>query len=269
MTSGRDPNVDPFVQDALHNKGYLYSTNAQLSSRLANRRITDVTLDIADLRRKRVLDIGCGDGMFTQELVELGESVTVHGVDPAVAALAVARSKVHDPRLQFVVSSAYHLPYPDDCFDAAHLRGVLHHMNDPIQALREALRVAGVVVVIEPNGYNPGLKVLERCSRYHVEHGEKSYAPWRLERWIGDLGARIERRTWAGLVPMFSPDWCAKAMKRLEPVVEQVPVLRAGVCAVFAFTAIRVRGRGGSDVSHPASGPSASSEAGRGQAGQQ
>lgn len=40
---------------------------------------------------------------------------------------------------------------------------------------------------------------------------------------------------------MFSPDWCAKAMKRLEPVVERVPVMKWVGCASYAFTAVRTR----------------------------
>ena len=236
-----NPNVDPFVRDALSNDGYLYSTNARLSSRLANKRLTDATLELADFEGRRVLDVGCGDGTYTRELVTEGGSALVHGVDPAEAAVSVARRKTSDARVRFLVSSAYKLPYRDDSFDAVLFRGVLHHMDRPVDALREALRVAPTVTVIEPNGYNLGLKFLEKFSTYHVEHGEKSYAPLRLDRWMARLGARIQDRAWVGFVPMFSPDWFAKATKRLEPVVERVPVVKSVGCAVYAFTAVRTR----------------------------
>jgi SAM-dependent methyltransferase len=137
------------------------------------------------------------------------------------------------------VSSAQSLPYPDDSFDVAYFRTVLHHMDDPVAALREALRVAPLLLVIEPNGYNPGVKVIERCSSYHIEHEEKSFAPKRLDRWVGEVGGEVVSRQWVGLVPMFSPDWVAKITHRVEPVLERLPVLRAVGCAVYVFTVVR------------------------------
>lgn len=231
--------VDPFAADAAANQGYIYTTNAGLSSRLANRRLTEATLAVHDFTGARVVDMGCGDGTYTHELAEVADIAGVQGIDPAAEAVKVARDKTTRPNVTFAVSSAYDMPYAADSFDVALLRGVLHHMGRPVDALREALRVAPVVVVVEPNGYNPVLKVLERCSTYHVEHGEKSYAPRALDRWIADVGGAVHARMFAGLVPMFCPDWLARTAKQVEPVVERVPLARAVTCAVYVFAARR------------------------------
>lgn len=236
-----DPNVQPFSADVTRHHGYQY-TGDRLSTRLANRRLTDVTLELIDLQGRRVVDVGCGDGTYTLELATLGGAARVHGIDPSEEAVGVARSKADVPEIAFAVSSAYALPFGDESFDVAHLRGVLHHMSDPVAALSEALRVAPAVVVVEPNGYNPGLKLLERYSKYHIEHGERSYAPRDLDAWVTQLGARIDQRRLAGFVPMFSPEWMAKAMKRLEPLVEGIPLVRSLGCAVYVFTAHRPSG---------------------------
>ena len=239
-----DPNVDPFSADIDANAGYLYTTNARLSSRLANGRMTEAAMTVATFAGQTVIDIGCGDGTYTAELFLEGGAAVVHATDPSAEAVGVARSRTWErgAPVHFTVASAYRLPYPDDRFDIAHLRGVLHHMDDPVGALRESLRVARRVVVIEPNGYNPGLKVLERCSRYHVEHGEKSYAPRTLDRWVSGLGGRVDTRLWAGFVPMFCPDWAARITRRVQPVLERAPGLRAVGCAVYVFSAVRNRG---------------------------
>lgn len=236
-----DPSVDPFTADIAANAGYLYTTNATLSSRLANRRLTDASLAVGDFASRRVVDIGCGDGTFTLDLFDATGATCVSGLDPAENAVRVAHGKVGDRPITFVVGSAFELPYRSGSFDVAYLRGVLHHMTRPVEALREALRVATMVVVVEPNGYNPVLKVLERCSSYHIEHKEQSYPPRRLDRWVRDLGGTVERRQFAGLVPMFCPDWMARATKRIEPLVERLPVIRNIGCAVYVFSATNQR----------------------------
>ncbi len=42
--------------------------------------------------------------------------------------------------------------------------------------------------------------------------------------------------------PMFSPDWYARLAKRLEPVLERLPGVRAVACAQYVFTARRDNG---------------------------
>jgi len=237
MKKQANKSVGAFNQDAVDHQGYLYSTNAPLSSQIANKRLSDLTLENVDLRDKTVLDIGCGDGVYTIEVFDKVHVKSMLGVDYAAQAVEIARAKTGARPIKYEVQSAYSLPYPAKSFDVAILRGVLHHLDDPVPALKEALRVAAIVWVIEPNGYNPGLKFLERFSRYHIEHQEKSYSPAYLDREIAKLGGKVLRRKWAGFVPMFCPDWMAKSMKVIEPVIEAIPVLKHLGCAVYVFSA--------------------------------
>jgi ubiquinone/menaquinone biosynthesis C-methylase UbiE len=235
-----ETNVGTFNEDVVKNGGYLYTTNARLSSRFANDRITDAMLALAAMGGKRVLDVGCGDGACTREIYDRGRPASMVGIDPARDAIDLARTRAGGRPIEFREASAYDLPFPDDHLDQVHLRGVLHHLDRPIDALREALRVARSVVVVEPNGYNPVLKLLERYSPYHVEHEEKSYAPRTLDRWVRDLGAGVRKRSWVGLVPFFCPDGFARLMKRIEPLGERIPLVRAIGCGQYVFVAERV-----------------------------
>src|SRR5207249_180633 len=117
-----------------------YTTDSRLSSRLANRRLTEAALSVADFAGRRVIDVGCGDGTYTVELVQMG-ATAVEGVDPAANAIRAARGRAGGLRVNFVEATAYALPYDADSFDLAYLRGVLHHLDRPADALREALRV--------------------------------------------------------------------------------------------------------------------------------
>ncbi|HEY1013431.1 MAG TPA: class I SAM-dependent methyltransferase [Herpetosiphonaceae bacterium] len=234
-----DANAAPFNRDVLANQGYLYTANASLSSRLANQRLTAAALELADLGRQQVIDIGCGDGTYTFELYDAARPASLTAVDAAHEAIFLAEQQRAGRPITFGVASCYGLPYPSDSFDLAHVRGVLHHLDRPVEALAEALRVAKTVLVIEPNGYNPVLKLIERVSAYHIEHGEKSYAPHDLDRWIGQVGGRVVARRWVGLVPFFCPDWPARVLKAVEPLVERLPLARRAACGVYAFVAER------------------------------
>lgn len=232
--------VEPFSSDISNNRGYSYTLNPSLSSRYANERITEATLQLTSIRGQRLIDIGCGDGTFTVELFDRGHPTSITAIDPSEEAIGVAEEKKGGRAIEFSAKSAYELPWADNSFDVAYLRGVLHHLERPIDALKEALRLAPSVVSIEPNGYNPLLKVLERVSRYHREHEEKSYPPSRLDYWVTKLGGAITSRQWIGLVPMFCPDWFARTLKTIEPTIERLPGVNRVCCAQYVFLARRV-----------------------------
>ncbi|HXX70179.1 MAG TPA: class I SAM-dependent methyltransferase [Polyangiaceae bacterium] len=234
--------VAAFNRDALVNEGYLYANNARLSSALATRRLTDAVLAVARFRGKKVLDVGCGDGTYTLQLFDHASPASMHGVDHAANAIEVARTRVGDRPITYGVCSAESLPLADDSFDIAQLRGVLHHVNDPVKALKEAMRVAPVVVVTEPNGYNPILKVLEKVSRYHIEHEERSFFPFTLHSWARKLGGIVRSSMVVGLVPFFCPDRMAEILKAIEPVVERLPIVRSLALGTEVFVIERRRG---------------------------
>lgn len=234
-----DKNI--FNDDVLENQGYYYTTNISLSSKLAGKRMTDVTIESVNIKGKTVLDIGCGDGTHTLELDQFGAPRLIVGGDVADKALQVAHQKSQGRNIHFAVNSAYDLPFENRHFDVAILRAVLHHLDHPKQAIAEALRVSNMIWIIEPNGYNPGLKFNEKFSEYHIKHGEKSYAPHALDRWVRELGGKVTHRKWAGFVPMFCTNSLARVMKWVEPVVETVPIIKEIGCAIYYMSAIPQR----------------------------
>lgn len=239
MSKKQNPSISAFNKDVAEQGGYIYSTHASLSSRIANERLTQVGIEMYDFHARKVIDIGCGDGVYTIELWDRCQPESITGIDPAEESIKIAREKAGKRKIEFAIHLADKLPYKDDEFDIAYVRGVLHHMDNPADAIREALRVARNVLVIEPNGYNAGLKVIERVSAYHRKHGEKSYPPRRLKRWVEQYGGRFVKIKYAGFVPMFCPDWLAQTMKWIEPAVEAIPIVNILGSAVFVFLATK------------------------------
>ncbi len=233
------PSVEVFDQDVLDHGGYVYTTSMQLSSRLATRRTADIILQTGCFENRRILDMGCGDGFFTLHFWDKGHPKSMIGIDAAEQAIRSANKNKGDKPIQFLVGDVHHLPWEDNSFDLVLIQSILHHDNDPKDMIREAFRLAPAILIHEPNGNNPGLKVIEKISPYHRKHGEKSYSSSQFNQWIGENGGQIIYHKFAGFVPMFCPDWAARLTKRIEPAIERIPCLRDLACSVVVLVANR------------------------------
>lgn len=89
----------------------------------------------------RWLDVGCGNGAFTEILVERCEPISVHGIDPSEAQLAFARTRSAARVAQFRQGDAMVQPFPDDTFDAAVMPLVIFFVPDPARGVAEMARV--------------------------------------------------------------------------------------------------------------------------------
>lgn len=239
MTAKKASGADVFNRDVSGSGGYLYTTNAPWSSHIANLRITNETLAVLEFNGKRVLDVGCGDGTYTMELFDRGSPAEIVGIDLSTEGIKAANEKKGGRPIKFEVASADSLPYAGGSFDIAHIRGLLHHMDDPLGALKETLRVAKSVIVIESNGNNPVLKILEKVSKYHREHHERSFSSMKLRCWVDRVGGIVVKESFVGFVPFFCPDWLAGILNFLEPLVERLPLIRSFSCGAYIFVAER------------------------------
>jgi SAM-dependent methyltransferase len=89
----------------------------------------------------RWLDVGCGNGAFTEMLVERCAPVSVQGIDPSEAQLAYARTRPATRVAQFHLGDAMALPFPDDTFDTAVMPLVIFFVPDPAKGVAEMARV--------------------------------------------------------------------------------------------------------------------------------
>ena len=224
-------NVDRFSQDVSGNSGYAYTTNEQFSSTIANQRLTRATLDLLSEGIKTVLDVGCGDGTYTNDLPNARPDLAFSGFDASETAVSRA-SKVY-PDIRFWVDNVLQPSATSGMhFDVAIIRGLLHHTADPALAIANMAQLAKSLIIIEPNGNNPVLKGIEKLSTYHREHEERSFFPWRLAHWCRQAGCEIDSLDYAGFVPFFCPDNFARVLYAAQPYLEQVPVVRQVFSAV-------------------------------------
>lgn len=89
----------------------------------------------------RWIDIGCGNGAFTQLLVERCAPAEVQGIDPSEGQLAFARTRPALRSANFQRGEAQALPFADNSFDAAVMALVVVFVPDPAAGVTEMVRV--------------------------------------------------------------------------------------------------------------------------------
>jgi SAM-dependent methyltransferase len=120
-----------FAVAADHYDRFMGRYSAPLAPKLA---------DLAGVQRgQRALDVGCGPGALTVELVARLGGEMVAAVEPSEPFVIAARER--HPDVDVRSAAAEELPFPDGRFDVALAQLVVHFMVDPTAGLREMARV--------------------------------------------------------------------------------------------------------------------------------
>jgi SAM-dependent methyltransferase len=120
-----------------------FSVSADSYDRFMGRYSAILTPQFADLAGvaagMRVLDVGCGPGVLTAELVTRVGAANLAAVDPSARFVEAVRERY--PGVRARIGVAEELPDADDAFDAALSQLVIHFMRDPVAGLGEMARV--------------------------------------------------------------------------------------------------------------------------------
>ena len=134
-----------------------------------SRPLSSQLADLAGVRAgQRALDVGCGPGALTAELVARLGPEAVSAVDPSESFVRAARER--NPGVTVLQASAEQLPFADRSFEAALAQLVVHFMSDPVAGLAEMRRVTrrdGVVAacVWDHGGSQGPLRVFWQAAR--------------------------------------------------------------------------------------------------------
>lgn len=220
-----------------------FQTRAGSFALAAEKRLLNQMISGWPRRGQSLLEIGCGTGIFLQGFWEAGFDVT--GLDRSPEMLSAARQRLGE-RADLQVGAACTLPYEDREFDFVALLTVLEFLPDPLEALREARRVArkGLLVAF-----------LNRCSLYYLRAGlplpglrdstlRKAhwFTPLEIRRMLLQAapGKRLALRTvlpgpvwswrrtpplsWCNSLPLPFPFWCGAFGAARVDLFESVPL---------------------------------------------
>lgn len=129
------------------------------------RRFREMTVDLAHVRPgEAVLDVGCGTGELTLAAKRrAGSQGAVHGIDPALEMIEVARAKTHRQGVDvdFRPGVVEKLPFADASFDVVLSSLMVHHLPDDLKRaglaeIRRVLKPGGRLLVVDmkrPTGF--------------------------------------------------------------------------------------------------------------------
>ena len=167
----------------------------------------------------KMLDVGAGPGTMSASFAQHIPDGHVTATDISDEVLGRARDHARSlglTNMSFQEANVFQLPFPDDTFDVAHAHQVLCHLQTPVPAIREMLRVTrpgGVVALRESDtemwSFWPASPALLKWHRMllalHNQDGRSTTAGRQLLSWA--LAAGAER----GNVKVSCGTWCYSA----------------------------------------------------------
>ncbi|MBN1249438.1 MAG: class I SAM-dependent methyltransferase [Anaerolineae bacterium] len=155
---------------------------------------------VVALENRRVLDVGCGIGMYTSAF----QRYTPHVIGVEVE---IARAREARHRAQGVAQAVGEtLPFADHCFDVVFSHEVLEHVNNDRRCASEMVRVTksgGHIVIFVPNRLYPfETHGIYWRGRYHF--GNKPLVNWLPNRLRNRLAPHVRAYTRSGLRRLFA-----------------------------------------------------------------
>lgn len=217
---------EKIVADAEHYWGW-----ASEAGKVRITRRAALLINKADLpNAKRVLEIGCGTGVFSQHFAATGAQLWA--LDIYDGFLRIARQKCPGEKLKVVAGDAHNLPLKDGSFDAVVGSSILHHVDvgSTFEEIKRVLKPGGLIAFAEPNMLNPinffrkNICIAKRISGESPD--ETAFVRWRISKELKACGfVRISAEPYDFLHPAL-PLRFIPFFLRLGRMIEKVSLAR-------------------------------------------
>jgi SAM-dependent methyltransferase len=138
-------------------------------------------------RGKRVLDVGCGSGIWTDFLSRRGFKVV--GIDFVGEFIKQAQK---EKKGRFILGKAEEIPFNDKSFDTVLLINLLEHVDDDLRVLKEAARVGKRILINVPQETPSFLVKRGVVYKHYLDRShERVYTKRSLERLANRVGLRL------------------------------------------------------------------------------
>ena len=188
----------------------------------------------------RVLELGCGTGYFTRELVDTGAEITAIDISPDL--LGEARKEIRSSNVEFRVDNAYELSFGNGSFDHVIGSSVLHHLEirEALSEMYRVLKPGGQVAFTEPNMMNPQIALQKNIPAIKRRMGdspdETAFFKWQIKRLLRDAGFSSIRVVPFDFLHPAVPPGLIRTISWMGKTAEKTPLLR-GIAGSLYITA--------------------------------
>lgn len=166
-----------------HPKGWFYNEFLEMPATLGL---------IGNVKRKKLLDLGCGSGIYAKLLTKKGAIVKGFDISPKMLEIA----KKNNPDLDLRIGSAYKIPFKEK-FDIVYSALVIHYLNDYDKMFKQVSRVLNKNGLFIFSTVNPVIEVIEKINRkYKTDRNKDDYFNEKRISTVWNVGGK-EREVFA------------------------------------------------------------------------
>jgi 2-polyprenyl-6-hydroxyphenyl methylase/3-demethylubiquinone-9 3-methyltransferase len=188
-------------------EGFAHEFDDRMNRYEVGKRLAIIFEDVLgswDLRGKRLLDAGCGTGLFSQAAARRGAEVTSLDVGPELLAQVAMKCESHR-----VVGDVAAMPFDDGVFDIVVNTEVIEHTTVPERAVAELVRVTapgGTLIITTPNRvWHPAVSIANALN-VRPYKGLENWVTWGdLRRWLEFRGLEVVEQRGFNALPFIHP----------------------------------------------------------------
>ena len=179
---------------------------------------------------KQVLEIGCGTGLFTQELAQTNNQIL--SIDISAELIQAAKARTLSGNVRFVVADACRTGLPPSSFDFVVGSSCLHHLevNAALKEFHRVLKPGGKIIFTEPNMLNPQIALQKNVpflKKWALDSpDETAFFKNAIRKKITTCGFTDVRAVPFDFLHPFIPGPVAGFLEKPFIFLEKVPLLR-------------------------------------------
>ena len=179
---------------------------------------------------KQVLELGCGTGIFTKEIVKTNNKIIA--IDISKDLLAKAKKKVCSKNVTFKLEDAQKTSFKNNYFDYVIGSSVFHHLNVDlaIKEIKRILKPGGKFIFTEPNMLNPQIAIERNIpfmrKLFNNSPNETAFIRWNLKKKLIKAGfTHVQLKPFDFLHPA-TPAFLINPIIQISKTFEATPLLK-------------------------------------------
>ena len=205
-----------------------YGLDTEFNKMKVKRKIEMASQHVSLSSPAKLLEVGCGTGVYTDELRKINSGMVAVDISPKMMATAVKKY----PSVNFMQMDTKNLGFKDCSFDVVFSAFLLQHVNakSTIQEMYRILKSGGYLVAFVPNILNPihygrARNCLVRAVVKETSQSE-DFTRWQWVRILSSLGyGEITVRPISFDSP-HTPMFLAKTVIFISSILERMPIVR-------------------------------------------